>query len=453
MPAKREHSEFTDLVVKKLKPEAKEYWRRESGGLALRVLPSGSKLWYFIYTSPEDGKKKYSKLGEYPDMNLSTARDKCGVLRVDVRSHKVDPKEQEKRQREAAEAARLKAEQENYTVADLIDEYIEKHAKPHKRGWAEDKRILEHDALKVWGNRKAVEITKRDVVRLLEGIIERGSPGSANNNFKIIRKMFRFAVQRDILTHSPCEGVVMPAPQVHKDRVLSAVEVKTFWQTLDTCRISDEIKRVLRLILLTGQRPGEVVGMHTEEIDGHWWTIPAARSKNKKAHRVYLTATALDLIGPLEAPDATTGGLKPVGYIFPSPRPSKGADGQPIIKPIAVTAIAHAVRFNIEGRVMKAGQYVCDEDGNPISEGNRLGVDEFTPHDLRRTAATFMSELGFHDEVIDAVLNHVKQGIIRTYNQNRYDREKQQALEAWERKLTSIISGSECKVVPLRKKA
>jgi integrase len=71
----------------------------------------------------------------------------------------------------------------------------------------------------------------------------------------------------------------------------------------------------------------------------------------------------------------------------------------------------------------------------------KLGVDQFTPHDLRRTAATFMSQLGEHDEVIDAILNHAKKGIIATYNQNRYDREKQQALESWERKLQAIITG------------
>jgi integrase len=84
---------------------------------------------------------------------------------------------------------------------------------------------------------------------------------------------------------------------------------------------------------------------------------------------------------------------------------------------------------------------------------NKLGIDQFTPHDLRRTAATFMSSLGFMDEVIDAVLNHVKQGIIRTYNLNKYDKEKQQALEAWERKLNSIITGIECKVIPIVRKA
>ncbi|MEI6702094.1 MAG: hypothetical protein WCL71_00995 [Deltaproteobacteria bacterium] len=134
--------------------------------------------------------------------------------------------------------------------------------------------------------RKVADIKKRDIVLLLESIIERGSPASANNNFKIIRKMFRFAVQRDIIEHSPCDGVVMPAPLNRGDRVLSEIEMKTLWNNLDSCHVSDDIRSAIRLILLTGQRPGEVIGMHTDEISERWWTIPAERSKNKKAHRV-----------------------------------------------------------------------------------------------------------------------------------------------------------------------
>jgi integrase len=94
-----------------------------------------------------------------------------------------------------------------------------------------------------------------------------------------------------------------------------------------------------------------------------------------------------------------------------------------------------------------------DKKGNQLTE-NKIGVDDFTPHDLRRTAATCMSQIGFMDEIIDAVLNHTKQGIIRTYNLNRYDTEKQQALEAWERKLIGITTGSDtAKVIPIVRKA
>lgn len=448
--ANKKSNALTDLAIQKMKRPEKKKWVRDGEGLALCLTPgkpANWRNWFFIYTSPETGKKVYKELGPYPAISLIEARNKAILLRAEL-LRGVDPKADERRATESRVKAdeesrrREEAEARALTVAGLIDEYLEKHAKPNKRGWAEDKRILEHDALKVWGKRRAEDITKRDVVLLLERIVERGSPGSANNNFKIIRKMFSFAVERDILKMSPCIGVKMPAPLVTKDRALSEQEIATFWNSLETCHVSDEIKRALRLILVTGQRPGEVIGMHVNEIDGRWWTIPAERSKNKRAHRVYLTKTALELIGD------TTG----KGYIFPSPR-SEEATKSKRLKPIEVNAVAHVIRRNSAVPVLVNGAQAFDKDGKPLTE-NKLGVDSFTPHDLRRTAATCMSKLGFMDEVIDAVLNHTKQGIIRTYNVNRYDSEKQKALEAWERKLMALVTGTTSgKVLPMKRPA
>ena len=177
--------------------------------------------------------------------------------------------------------------------------------------------------------------------------------------------------------------------------------------------MTDEIKRALRLILITGQRPGEVIGMHSGEIDGQWWYIPAHRAKNGKAHRVYLTDLALELIG------------KKQGYVFESPKGDKSMENN---------AVACAVRRN-------------------LAEGN-LTMQAWTPHDLRRSAATQMSILGFSDEIIDAILNHCKKGVIGIYNRNKYASEKQAALACWSCKLSSIISGRDagCSDCPTNQK-
>jgi len=432
---------FTDSSIRNLKPEAKMYQVREGKGFGIRVLPSGHKIWVFTYTF--DGKRRQMNLGSYPNLKLADARSAYSAA-YSVLHDKHNPRDPQAERDQKHDADRQQREEQRnaFTIADLIKEYIKKHAEPSKRSWKEDERILNKDALAAWDKRKAADIKKRDVVLLLESIIERGSPGSANSNFKIIRKMFRFAVQRDILEHSPCDGVVMPAPLNRGDRVLSEAEIKTLWSSLDTCNISDDIRRAIRLILVTGQRPGEVIGMHTSEIElriekekiiGAWWTIPAERSKNKKAHRVFLTDTALDLIGSLKKIDKETGKEVDKGYIFPCAKANK-------IQPMGRLSISQAVWRNLSSPVLVNGKPVFDQKGEPVTE-NKLGVADFTPHDLRRTAATFMSQLGFMDEVIDAVLNHTKQGIIRTYNLNRYDKEKQQALESWERKLNSIITG------------
>jgi integrase len=443
---------FTDKFILNLKATDKLQDVREGKGFGIRVTPGGVKTWFFIYRF--DGKRRFMNLGHYPGVSLTEANKRYRAA-CDLYEQGKDPLTLA----DQTQDERRKAP----TVADLVSEYIEKHAKVHKRSWQEDERILNKEVLPIWGKRKAVDITKRDVVLLLEKIMERGAPGMSNNTFQVVRKMFNFAVERDILTYSPATGVKALAPKIVRERALSVDEIKTLWGELDNAAISDEIKRTLKLILITAQRPGEVIGMHTSEIDGHWWTIPSERSKNGKAHRVYLTATALEIINAATE-DAKQGLIRynlrmqkegkpevPItdpysGYIFPCPHKGKG-------QPIDSHAVAIAVHRNLAWPLTDTkGKPLYTKDGKPATE-NRLGIDHFTPHDLRRTAATFMSQIGFMDEIIDAVLNHAKQGIIKTYNLNKYDAEKQQALEAWERKLCSIITGAESKVIPIMRKA
>lgn len=449
---------FTDTLIRNKKPESVKRFLSEGNGFQVRIMPSGVKTFLYIYNI--NGKRREMNLGNYPDVTLETARGKFQDAQKHVKKG-IDPLAVEEAKM-AVEEAKKEEEAKAFTVAMLIDEYIEKYSKPRKRTWGEDKRILDKDVLSLWGKKKATEIKKRDIVLLLEGIVKRGAPGGANNTFKIIRKMFNFAVARDIIEHTPCAGVEMPSPLNKRDKVLTENDIRTFWYALDTCHVSDDIRRTLRMILLTGQRPGEIVGMHTKEIDdtGRWWTIPVERSKNKREHRVYLTDTALNLIGELKKIDPKTGKklIDPdtgkeidKGYIFPCPKenPKSGKE-----QGIHTSAVAHVIRRNFASPVRMKGKDVYDKSGKPVTE-NLLGVDFFTPHDLRRTCATLMSEIGIQDETIDAVLNHKKQGVIGTYNRNKYNKEKQAALEAWERKLNSIISGTEsAKVISIiRKKA
>lgn len=315
------------------------------------------------------------------------------------------------------------------TVTKLVGEYLKKHAVHKKDSGKSDKRLLEKEIVPHWGNRKAEDIKKRDVILLLESIFDRGTPAMCNQVLKITRKMFNFAIERDILQSTPFLGVKALAPNVKRERVLTKAEIKTLWGNLDGAEMSNEIKRCLKLVLLTAQRPGEVVGMHTSEIKGEWWTIPAARSKNGITHRVPLTSLALEIINEAIADAKVTRELPAEeeysGYVFPCPHRAK-------YKPIERHALSRAVDRNLVVQI-------TDQHGKLTTE-NKLGVIKFTPHDLRRTAATFMAELGQMDEVIGAVLNHKKVGIIATYNLYRYDKQKRVALEVWQAKLRNIIS-------------
>lgn len=412
---------FTDTMIRKLKPERKKFTRGEGNGFNIRVMPSSTKTWLYLFSF--EGKRREMNLGNYPYVTLETARGKFEAAKKKVKNG-IDPLAEKE---EKAEAQRKAPK-----VTDLVNEYIERHAKRFKRSWKKDERILNHDVVPAWGKRKAADIAKRDVVVLLEKIIERGSPGMANNTFQIIRKMFNWAVEKDMLLHTPCLGVKLPAPKLSRDRVFSEQEIKTFWKNLDGCSISTEGKAALKLILITAQRPGEVIGMHTNEIDGEWWTIPPKRAKNGKAHRVYLTNLAFEVInGAIQSakqPSDIPKDKEYSGFVFPSPHRAKEQSINP-------SALAVAVGRNL------------------AQDANKFNLEHFTPHDLRRTAATFMAESGEMDEVIDAILNHAKQGIIKVYNQYRYSREKQKALEAWERKLTSITTGINAgQIIPMGRK-
>jgi len=442
---------FDDPTIRNMEIKAKPYdcMADKEPGFGVRVHPTGTMTFFYQYKI--DGQRRFMTLGNYPKMKLKEARELYQAELAKVKALRrgsadgVDPvldKKRKQEQRIAEEAARSQL----LTVSELMGEYVERHAKKFKRSWREDERLLNKEVAAKWGKRKAADVTKRDVTLLLESIVDRGTPAMSNQVLKIVRKMFNFAVERDILKHTPCTGVKALAPNTRRERTLSESEIKTLWGSMKGVGISDGIERALKLVLLTAQRPGEVARMHTNEIDGRWWTIPAERAKNGKEHRVYLTDAALELIGDLQVYDVETQGMKPKGYIFPSPHKNK-------MQAIDSHALSVAVRRNLAWPLTDAdGNPLYKKDGKPATE-NRLKVDQFTPHDLRRTAATFMGGMGFMDEVIDAVLNHVKQGIIRTYNRHGYDKEKQQALEAWERKLNSIITGAESKVIPIQRKS
>ena len=409
---KRKPGPFTDKEIKSLKSASKEYWRREGQGFCIRVLPSGEKIWYHIYTF--DGQKRYLRLGEgnYPDVSLKDAREMFEIAKVKVKNG-INPLAEK-------ELAKLERKRTPF-VADFVEEYIEVHAKKHNKGWKEIERALKAEIVPRWGKRKITNIRRRDLVLVLDEI-EKRAPIMANRTLAYTRKMFSWAVKRDVLEVNPFMGMAAPAPSKVRERNLTFAEIIMLWANIETSRMSDSIRRALKLILVTGQRPGECIGIHTREIEDRWWTIPPERSKNKLAHRVYLTDLALEIIGDKE------------GYIFESP--------VNVGKSLEVRTLTHAIKANLPHTPdSKATDY--------------LKIPHFVPHDLRRTVTSRMAEIGIFEDTTDRIQNHiarVKSGVRKNYNHYAYDFEKQQALEAWERKLKSIIKGKHsCKVIPIKR--
>ncbi len=388
---------LTDRAIQAIKPAEKRYevWETNGKGFGLRVSPAGRKTWIFMYRF--QGKSRRMTFGDYPDMPLADAHEEHARARK-LLNRGIDPGNRKQ--------AAIEVERRAPTVADLVKEFLKSLEVKGNRTWREYERSLNKDVVPEWGHVKAKDIRRRDVVLLMEKIAGRGAVNQSTQVFKIVRRMFNFAVERDLLEHSPCLQVKPLAPDNKKDRFLSEEEIKTFWTALEKCGMTEELKRALKLILVTAQRPGEVIGAHESEMDGEWWTIPAERSKNKRSHRVFLTPLAQGLF--LE-PDED-------GFYFPSPRGGRA---------IEVNALAHAVR-----RAM-----------NPDKETGevKLALDHFTPHDLRRTAASHMAQLGY-GVIVEKVLNHTNRTVTAIYDRYDYDREKRQALEGWARKLERILS-------------
>ena len=414
---------FTDAKIKALKSKSARYelWEQWRKGFGIRISPHGRKSWVFMYWV--DGVQKRMTFGIYPAMPLVEAHTALAKAR-EILAKGGDP---------GALLAKDRSDhRRSPTVNQLIDEYIEKWAEPRKRTWEEDARMLSKDVIPYLGKRKAKDIKRRDIILLIDGIVDRGSPIAANRTLRIIRKMFSFAVKRGVLDASPCVEIDPPAKENQRERILNEEEIKMFWFGLDKAKMSEATKLVLRLLLITAQRKGEVSQAEWSEIDlkESWWTIPKERSKNERIHRVPLSSMAIDIFKQAKT---FSGDSK---WVFPS---SKG-------QPITPRSISRAIRNNSEKK----------PNGNPKHTppyGDFFEIDHFTPHDLRRTATSMMTSLKIPELDVSKVLNHTIQTVTsKHYNHYSYDNEKQKALGVWGRKLAAILTGkSSGKVIPLKR--
>jgi len=403
---------FTDRSIAALKPKAKIYevWEDGRTGLGVRVSPKGRKSWNYMYRF--DGRARRMTLGTYPAVGLANARVKHANAK-ELLAKGTDPG--------ALHVEKRRTERQAETVQNLVDEYLEKYARPRKRSAGEDERILRKDVLPVWGKKKAKDIRRRDVILLLDTIVERGAPIAANRTLGVVRRMFNFAVERDILDATPVAMVKAPSKEIQRDRVLSADEIRTLWHGLDDAGMSPAIKLVLKLQLVSAQRKGEIVGAAISEFDleNKTWEIPSARTKNGIAHKVPLSPLALSLVE--EAKSLADGADR----LFPSQR----EDGH--INPSAVNHALWRACMPPEQRA-KVGRY---------SKAPAIGVTSIVPHDLRRTAASNMAALGINRLVISKVLNHVETSVTAIYDRHGYDAENRHALESWAAHLQGILSG------------
>jgi len=270
-----------------------------------------------------------------------------------------------------------------------------------------DAKCIHRDALTLLESGKDPALDKRTSEQEA-----RGAPIIANRTLATIRRMFNFAIERDIIPHSPCVMVKAVAKENRRDRCLSETEIKTLWLALDhpqqtgsdDIKMSEATKLALKLQLVKGQRKGEIVRIEWSDIQigERWWTIPAIKAKNGVLTRVYLSDLAMTLLARVKELSGTP------KWAFPAPNSNT--------------------------------HITPDSISRAINRSTFEELEHFTPHDLRRSAATHMCGMGIPRLVVSKILNHVDNSITAIYDRHSYDTEKKNALEAWSKKLTQIIS-------------
>jgi len=390
---------FTHKYIESLKPEPADlpvrYYRREAHGFAIRVQPSGLKTWFFIYTF--NGKRQHFNLGNYPATTQAEARQKYQEAHS-LYTRGIDPQEHIKALAEA------QGKETDNTFGHFANEYIKWSEQNHRsKAWHKTvKMSLNNDVIPFWKDLPITAIKRKDAILLLTRVAER-APGQAKNVHKVTRAVFELALDAECIETNPLLRLTKSIPglkPVTKDRILTDKELITAWQAIDDATGDERTKAALKLILVTAQRPIEVTSMHRNQIEGNWWTLQSKDVKTSVTHRIYLSPTALKLIGDNE------------GYIFPSYKVGENEERRPIVRQTLSQLVVRHEYFDLPS---------------------------WTPHDLRRTARTIMARIGIQEAIAEAILNHKKQGVVKVYNLHQYDNEKQEAMLLLEAEILKIV--------------
>lgn len=400
---------LTARSVERLKPGPAQYdiWDELITGLGVRVAPSGTKTWTLRYRV--GAQQRRLKIGRANVLTLADAR----------RIAKDKLKEVDR----GGDPAQVKADRRVAdTFADLADSYITKHAMKRKRSWKVDKWMLDTKVTPLWKHRPVREITRRDVRDLIAGIADGGAPIQANRAVALLSKVFKFAIDEEMVDASPAVGITRPGVEHQRDRVLTDDEIRQFWTACGT--LDPAMGAAFKLRLLTAARSEEVFSMRWSDVDlaGGWWTIPSEHAKNKLPHRVPLSQPAKDILTTLR--DAVDAQLKA--------RKDKGKD-------------AKEPTFVLEGARGKRQR---------AAAAREFKLADFVGHDLRRTAATRMASAGITRFVVGKLLNHTEPGVTKVYDRASYDAEKRTAIETLAREVDRILKDKPAdNVVPMRGRA
>ena len=386
-PAKHPNKrKLSEIFLRKLKPKAQAFavWDSHQRGLCVLVQPTGHKSWKCVY--PFQGRPRWYHIGAVDAVSLADARKLASRVMFQVAEGK-DP------------AAERKAERGRGTFEELASRYLNEYAKRENKSWRQADKLVRRNLIPRWGKLQAAAISRGDVKVMMSST---ASPTVANQTLAAASAIFAWAIREEIVKTNPCQLVERNKTK-SRERILSDGEIPKFWQAFDSAGLV--ASTALKMILLTGQRPGEVAHMRREHIEDGWWTLPGdpvpeldwPGTKNKTTHRIWLPAVAQALMAQLDGD----------GFVFANSRGS------------AIDKLDEAMRA------------ICAE----------LKVERATPHDLRRTHGTKITGLGFGREAMNRIQNHKEGGIASVYDRHQYADENKRIMEAVAAHIMMLVEG------------
>jgi integrase len=375
-----------------------------SGSFGLRVTHNGAKSWVVMYRL--DGRLKRETIGSYPAYSLLQARERARAS-LEMAGRGIDPVKVRKAEKQKFDTVK--------TVKEAVEIFIKRHVKQKNRAWKTIERSFALHVVPVLGEKPLPSVTPADIHDLLDRLMDVGQPYAANRVLAHVRKFFHWCVERQLMSEPPTRNIKPPGDEQARDRVLDNDEVKRLWSACDV--IGWPFGPCFKMLVLTGQRRNEVAGIKWANIDFEKkiWTLPKEATKANRQHDIPLTPLVIEILKSVP---------KNSEYIF-STTGKTPVSGFSKAKP----------RFD---------KLMTEEVGK---------MPPWRIHDIRRTVASGMAEIGIAPHVIEKVLNHSTgqiSGVAAVYNRHTYLREKTDALNAWARALESIVYPTDDNIVNLR---
>ncbi|ODU50091.1 MAG: integrase [Thiobacillus sp. SCN 63-374] len=396
---------LTDTALKNLKPKTAQYKVTDRDGMYVTVSPAGTITFRYDYRL--NGRRETLTIGRYgPDgLSLAKARERSLEARRAVSEGRSPSQEKQREKRRLAEAKTFG----EFTVRWAAEARMADSTRSMR------KSILDRDILPVFQNRLLTEITANDLRDLCNKVKGRGAPATAVHVRDIVKQVYGFAILHGEKVSNPADdvGPSSIATFVPKDRALSPSEIRVMLSQMEHVASYPTIKLGLRLILLTLVRKSELIHATWDEVDFEkaLWSIPKERMKASKAHNIYLSQQALDIMIALRT---CAGGSR---YLIPS-------------RYDADKCMSNAT-------LNRVTQLIAER-----AKANGLPLDPFTVHDLRRTGSTILNELGFNSDWIEKCLAHEDGRSSRgVYNKAEYAEQRRHMLQEWADMIDAWVAG------------